>query len=146
MGESGSFRFYKDGKIAVISDCNYPEGFEVNNDDSPTLETGSFSPAFLYENFGTRIGDAFSKPLDNYTVKCNPYSFSYAPSKHVNKHKGVIGIPEVGAKVWVFHYEGDHNYPVYFGNYNSFRELAPLKELSGDNTQGIKYPIAFENT
>ena len=115
MGESGNFRYYKDGEISTISDCNYPEGFQVNDTSTPTLSAGSFSPAFLYENEGTVLGDAFNKPLNNFTVKCNPYSFCYRPSKHVNKLKGVNGVPEVGSNVWVFHYEGDLNFPVYFG-------------------------------
>lgn len=115
MGESGNFRYYKDGEISTISDCNYPEGFRIVDKDPPTLKLGSFSPAFLYENEGTVLGDAFSTPLNNFTVKCNPYSFCYRPSKHVNKSKGINGVPEVGSNVWVFHYEGDLNFPIYFG-------------------------------
>jgi hypothetical protein len=143
FGESSNFRYYKDGKISTISDCNYPEGFEINNTDSPTLSAGSFSPAFLYENEGTRLGDAFSKPLDNFSVKCNPYAFSYAPSKHVHKAKGMFGVPEIGSKVWVFHYEGDSNYPVYFGGYRDYRELALINDTDNKKQIGQKYPLDF---
>lgn len=115
VGESGNFRYYKDGEISTISDCNYPEGFRIVDKDPPTLELGSFSPAFLYENEETSLGDAFNTPLNNFTVKCNPYSFCYRPSKHVNKSKGINGVPEVGSNVWVFHYQGDLNFPIYFG-------------------------------
>ena len=99
VGESGNSRYYKDGEISFISDCNYEEGFIVNDTESPSLSSGSFSPAFLYENKGTAIGDAFSDPVTNFCVKCNPYAFSYRPSKYVNKAKGMFGIPEVGSKV-----------------------------------------------
>lgn len=144
MGESSNFRYYKDGEISTLSDCNYLDGFEKNNTDAPTLSSGSFAPAFLYENEGTRLGDAFNAPLDNFSVKCNPYSFSFNPSKHVNKSKGMFGIPEIGAKVWVFHYEGDLNFPVYFGVMHDYRELALINNT--DNTDKIsgKYPIDFE--
>ena len=145
FGESGNFRYYKDGEISTISDCNYSEGFEVNNSDVPTLSAGSFSPAFLYENEGTRIGDAFHSPLDNFTSNCNPYSFLYAPSKHVNKSKGIFGIPEVGSKVWVFHYEGDLNFPIYFGVVGkSYRELSLINNTNNKELFGIKIPSTFE--
>lgn len=144
FGESGNFRYYKDGEIATISDCNYPEGFDIIDSDSPTLSSGSFSPSFLYENSGTRIGDAFSKPMDNFTVNSNPYAFQYAPSKNVNKSKGIFGIPEVGSKVWVFHYEGDLNFPIYFGVVGkSYRELALINNTDNDKSIGIKYPYDF---
>jgi hypothetical protein len=144
FGESGNFRYYKDGEIATISDCNYIEGFQTNDSDPITLKNGSFSPSFIYENVGTRLGDAFNKPLDNFTVNANPYSFQYAPSNNVNKSKGVFGIPEVGAKVWVFHYEGDLNFPIYFGVVGkSYRELSLINNTDNDKSIGIKYPNGF---
>jgi hypothetical protein len=145
MGESGNFRYYKDGEISTISDCNYEDGFQVIDKDPPTLQKGSFSPAFLYENEGTALGDAFSKPLDNFSIKCNPYAFSYRPSKHVNKAKGIFGIPEIGSKVWVFHYEGDLSYPVYFGVHRDYRELSLLNETDNEDKIASKYPSDFEN-
>ena len=144
-GESGNYRFYKDGELSTISDCNFAEGFTVNDKEPPTLEKGSFSPAFLYENEGTTLGDAFNKPLDNFSVKCNPYAFSYRPSKHVNQTKGLVGIPEVGSKVWVFHYEGDLNFPVYFGVSQDFRSLTLLNNTDNDKMIGNTYPSDFEN-
>jgi hypothetical protein len=143
FGESGNFRYYKDGEISTISDCNYPEGFEIINTDYPTLSGGSFAPAFLYEHSSTVLGDAFNTPLSNFTVKCNPYSFSYRPSKHVNKSKGINGVPEVGAKVWVFHYEGDLNFPIYFGVVGpSVR--SNLIMIDGDNDKKIS-PSGIHN-
>ena len=69
FGESGSARYWKDGEMALISDCNYEEGFEVNNTDFISLSGGAFAPAFLYENESTVLGDGFSSPLSNLTVK-----------------------------------------------------------------------------
>ena len=145
MGEMGSFRYYKDGEISTISDCNYPEGFQINDTVSPSLSAGSFSPAFLYENSGTALGDAFSNPLGNFTVKCNPYSFAYRPSKHVNKCKGLFGIPNVGSKVWVFHAEGDLNFPVYFGGMNDYRELSLINNNDNAEKLSFEYPSTFES-
>lgn len=145
MGESGNFKYYKNGEISTISDCNYEEGYEIINQEFPTLEKGSFSPSFLYENETTALGDSFSEPLDNFCVKCNPYSFSYRPMKNVNKAKGIFGIPEVGSKVWLFHDMGDLNFPIYFGVHHDFREFTLLNDT--DNEFGIssKYPSNFEN-
>lgn len=134
FGESGNFRYYKDGEISTISDCNYPEGFQINDVTTPTLSGGSFAPAFLYENENTVLGDAFATPLNNFSVKCNPYSFCYRPSKHVNKSKGINGVPEVGSNVWVFHYEGDLNFPIYFGVVGpSVRSNLGLIDADNDN-------------
>jgi hypothetical protein len=145
VGEIGNFRYYKDGKICTISDCNYPEGFEINNTESPTLSAGSFSPAFLYENYETRLGDAFSSPHSNYCIKGNAYSYANAPTKYSNKSKGLFGVPEVGSKVWVFHYMGDYNYPIYFGSVGkSYRELSLINDYT-ENVISSKINNTFEN-
>ena len=145
VGESGNFRYHKDGEISFISDCNYEEGFTVNDTEAPSLSAGSFSPAFLYENESTVLGDAFSDPVANFCVKCNPYSFSYRPSKYVNKAKGMFGVPEVGSKVWVFHYEGDLNFPVYFGVVRDYRSLTLINDTDNKEMIGPKYPADFDN-
>lgn len=146
MGESGNARYYQNDEesLAVITDCNYSEGFVYNNTSFPTL-TGSFSPSFLYENKETMMGDAFSQPLVNYTTKCNTYAFGYKSQKFSNKTKGLMGIPEVGSKVWVFHYLGDLNFPVYFGVYQDFRSLTLINNTSNDNLISNTYPNDFEN-
>lgn len=141
FGESGNFRYNKDNEKSTISDSNYEEGFDTIEDAPPSLTSGSYSPALLYENNGTALGDAFSSPLDNLGVKCNPYSFQYKPDKNVNKAKGVFSIPEVGAKVWVFHYMGDLNFPVYFGVYRDYRELTLINKTDNSEQQSITYPI-----
>lgn len=145
LGESGNLRYYKDGTISTISDCNYVDGFEVNNDTPMSLETGTYSPAYLYENESTVAFDAFSTPLANLSVKCNPYSYSYRPSKHVNKSKGTFGVPEVGSKVWVFHYDGDLNYPVVMGIYHDYREFTLINDTDNNEKIGPEYPADFDN-
>lgn len=140
FGESSNSRYISDEEIVTLSDCNYPEGYESNNTEPPTLQGGSFSPAFIYENEGTPIGDAFSEPLVNFTVKCNSYAFNYRPSKHVNQTKGMIGIPEVGAKLWVFHYQGNLNFPVYFGVSQDYRSLTLLNNTDNKYKLSPNYP------
>ena len=146
MGESNNFRHSKgDVNISTITDGNYEEGFVVNDKNPPSLSAGSFSPAFLYELDETTLGDAFGSPLDNFSVKCNPYAYSYRPSKHVNKSKGVFGIPEVGSKVWVFHYTGDLQFPVYFGVTQDYRSLTLINNTDNENKISSTYPSEFEN-
>lgn len=151
MGESTNFRYYKDGKISTISDCNYKDGFTKNNDNPPDENIGAFSPAFLYDLSDrdysgiTSTVDAFSDPTKNFTGSCNPYAYSYRPNKHANTTKGIIAIPEVGSKVWVFHYEGDLNFPVYFGVMQDFRSISAIDSTYGDKNVSIYHPNNFEN-
>lgn len=145
FGESSNARYYKDGKIATITDANYLSAFRTNDTKSITLQEGSFSPAFLYDNVSTSLGDGFSNPIGNYSVNCNPYSFNYRPIKHVNKAKGLTGIPEIGSKVWVFHNDGDLNFPVYFGISHDYRELTLINDTDNANQISPTYPSTFEN-
>lgn len=145
FGESGGGRYFKDGELAVVSDTNYSDGFESNNEESPTLQNGSFSPSFIYENFDTMMSDAFDDPLDNYTVKCNSFSFGYKPKKFTNKSKGIFGVPEVGSKVWLFHYLGDLNFPIYFGTSQDFRSIMLLNRNDNESNISPYYPNDFEN-
>lgn len=147
MGESGNGRYFKqDGDgLAVITDSNYSETYETNNTEVPTLQEGSFSPSFLYENKSTMVSDAFANPLDVFSVKCNPYAFGYKSNNFTNKSKGMFGIPEVGSKIWVFHYLGDLNFPIYFGVSQDFRGLTLINRTDNDNKISPYYPNDFEN-
>lgn len=145
FGEGVNSRYYTKDEIATTSDCNYTEGFEVNNEESITLKKGSYSPGFLYENENTRLGDAFSSPKDNFSVKCNPYSFGYAPNTYTNKTKGIIGVPNVGTKVWVFHELGSYLHPVYFGVIHDQRELSVLNNTDNASFISPSYSGDFEN-
>jgi len=145
FGESNNSRYYSEDEIVTISDCNYVEGFRENDTEGISLSSGAFSPAFLYENDSTVIGDAFGSPNSNFSGKCNPYAFSYRPSKHVNKLKGIIGIPEVGAKVWVTHSGSDLNFPIVMGAYQDYRSLTLLNDTDNKNKISPTYPSDFEN-
>jgi hypothetical protein len=105
----------------------------------------SKSPSYLYEQKKTAVTDAFSEPNNTSSMKANPYSYGYAPQKFSNKSKGVVGIPEVGAKVWVFHYMGDLNFPVYFGITQDYRGLSLINRSDNESTASIYYPNNFEN-
>lgn len=156
MGETGSYRYVKDMQISTISDCNYPEGFAIIDTKGPVIDapynptteiiqSGSFSPAFIYETEEYNPSDNFSNPQQTYSTKGNPYSYMYRPSNHTNKAKGSFGVPEIGSKVWVFHYEGDLNFPVYFGSYRDYRELSRLNKTDNNEKIGVTYPNDFEN-
>jgi hypothetical protein len=135
IGESGEYRYDEENKNAVHGDYNY---VPIENPlDDPTLENGFFSPAFLYTTRESMVNDAFISPLSNFTGKANQYGYAYQPSKF-DKSKGVFGVPEVGSKVWVFHYEGDLHFPVYFWVY---RSQSQTKEINTLDT----YPSTFEN-
>jgi hypothetical protein len=145
FGESGAGRYYKDDEICTITDANYQQTFEINNKEPISISTGTFAPAFLYENDSTVLGDAFNAPLKNFTSKCNPYSFAFKPTKHVNKSKGVFGIPEVGSNVWVFFDNGDSSYPVYFAVSHDLRELTLINDTDNSGQLSPSYPSIFEN-
>lgn len=145
FGESGAGRYFKDGEICTVSDANYISAFQINDNDPITLESGTFAPAFLYENSSTVLGDGFNNPTVNYSVNCNPYSFTFKPTKHVNKAKGVFGIPEVGSNVWVFFDDGDTTFPVYFGVMHDLRETTLINDTDNAAQLSPVYPSTFEN-
>lgn len=147
MGESGIGRFNAPSEIATLTDTNYDDYFETNNTESPSVTDGAFSPAYFFENYETCLVDAFASPVGAMSVNNNPYSLLGRPSKHVNKSKGVFGVPNVGSRVWVFHYSGDINFPVYFGIRHDFRETSLMLDLDQPDTklQSLDYPGVFEN-
>jgi hypothetical protein len=148
FGESGNTRYFSPDDINTISDSNYEDeekGFGVIDENPPTLDKGLYSPAYLYENKETAVSDKFINPISNFSVRCNSYGFSYRPSKHVNKTKGMMGIPEVGSKVWVFHHQGDFQSPVYFGVYQDQRSMALINEVDNEFLISNTYPSEFEN-
>lgn len=145
FGEGVGSRYYNTEGIATTSDCNYLSGFQVNNTQSITLSGGSFSPSFLYENNDTKLGDGFTSPLNNFAVKGNPYGFGYASNKYTNKTKGIMGVPNVGTKVWVFHEQGSYLNPVYFGIIHDNRELSILSNTDNESQISPSYSGDFEN-
>lgn len=156
IGESGPGRYCNYEDIATISDTTEFDEFNTNDQTPPSLENGAFSPAWVYEHEDTVVHDIFNDPITDgngsngmahLMGNCNPYSYLTRPSTQVNKSKGVYGVPEVGSKVWVFHYNGDLNQPVYFGVYHDFRELALISNLDQPDCkkQSLNMPDIFEN-
>jgi len=147
FGEGGPGRYNASSEICTISDTDYFDEFETNNTENPTIEHGSFSPAWLYETYNCSIGDAFRDPVNLMTVNNNPYSFLTRPSKYVNKSKGIFGVPSIGTKVWVFHFNGDTNFPVYFGTRHDYRETSLIQEHDQPDCKGqsLSQPGVFEN-
>lgn len=147
MGEGGPGRYNAPNEICTLSDADYFQGFSTNDTEPPTSERGSFSPSFFFENYETQIGDAFTDPVSNIGGVNNPYAFVGGPSNNVNKSKGIFSVPSVGTKVWVFHYSGDVNFPVYFGMRRDFRENSLINNLDQENCnlQSLDYPGDFEN-
>ena len=128
MGELGPGRFFsgvKDG-IGSVSDSNSPVE-ALRNDVKPINELdGVSAPARAQTIAGKQMGDEFQDPGKNSTVFNNPNSFEFAPIKYVDGAKGMYGVPNVGAQVWVFHYQGDLNFPVYFGGRAGYGEIATI--------------------
>lgn len=147
FGEGGPGRYNADGQICTVSDTDYYDEFETNNTEAPSVENGSFSPAWFYEEYSGSIGDAFRDPTELMTANNNPYSYLTRPSKQVNKSKGVFGVPEIGTKVWVFHYNGDTNFPVYFGVRHDYREISLIynHDQPDCDRQSLTQPGVFEN-
>ena len=160
LGENSPGRYLAPEGTATTTDADYVQGFTTNDTEPPTEADGSFGPSFWYENFETNRGDAFVKPNSegNFTAKNNPYSYQFRPSNQVNKPKGVFCAPSVGSQVWVFHYRGDYNFPVYIGGRHDFRGNCLITD--SDSTQGyaaagggneiedlhsLDYPGVFEN-
>ena len=93
----------------------------------------------------------------NYAVNNNPYSFHFRPSNQVDKGKGVFSVPSIGSQVWLFHYRGDYNFPVYIGGRTDrrvssliYNEDAPAGSRGREGTPGginhsMDYPGVFEN-
>ena len=149
LGEYGPMRYNGPGEIGTASDTNFKEGFQTNDEKPPNIEEGSFGPAFAYENQETNIGDAFTDPTNTFTVNNNPYGQDFQPNNYNNAPAGTFGVPRVGAQVWVFHYRGDLNFPVYFGGRVSYRETGPIfadAPTTGDGPAPSQdYPDIFEN-
>ena len=146
LGENSPARYQSLEEISTLTDSNFEDTFETNNEEPPTVDEGAFGPSFWYENKDTNSSDAMSNPTGNFIGNNNPYSFLYRPANHVNKPKGVYAVPSVGSKVWVFMYKGDPNFPVYVGGRHDFREnvLITNSEAS-ENLQSLDYPGTFEN-
>ena len=152
MGEHGPGRFFagvNDG-VSTISDSDLPEEAVNRNDTTPiNKQTGVTSPALIEAAEASAKGDAFSDPSKNSTGINNPDAKGYAPIAYPNASKGVFGTPNVGAQVWVFHYNGDLNFPVYFGGRSGYGDVATIMAAEqgefGSPAISQDYPADSEN-
>jgi len=146
MGESDSGRYNAYKKKSTISDSNY---LDYDNDADKNKHT----PAWFWESEEFVAGDANTHPVENLTNNSNPFAYLNRPSSYANLTKGVVGVPNVGSKVWVFHDHGDLNYPVYFGVRRAFRETGLMADLDQFTDEGsdvkdhksLDYSTVFEN-
>jgi len=148
---SGRFNYFlREGSISDTARLStFPPSKEKNLDyDNQNVDDIGEKPANIYESVNYRLHDAFNDPKSNNTNLANKYSFNYTPNSYSNKAKGVFGVPNVGAHVYIFFQRGDRQKPVYFavaygkedwkGIYNTVDEL-------GDDLKGQDYPGSFEN-
>ena len=142
MGEHGPGRYFAPEGTAVMTDTDFPDGFRTNDTTPPTLEDYTGPPSFFFGLEGAS-NDAFDG--SNEFTALNPYTDMYTPQNYENGPKGVVGVPMVGAQVWVFLYKGDLNFPVYFGGRFNSRETALIYNSTGEEGQSFDYPDAFEN-
>lgn len=145
FGEASPGRYQSSTKVATITDSNYEDQFEINDEEPPTIEKGSFGPSFLWENYDTIVRDAFANPTSNYAKQCNPYAYMYTPSSNANTPKGIFSVPSVGSKMWVFLYNGDPNFPVYIGSRNDYRGQVLINNMDNKEELTLDYPGSFEN-
>lgn len=145
MGEHGAGRYQSTKQTATVTDSNYEDTFDTNRTEAPTIESGAISPSFLYSNYDTTISDGFKSPRSTIGTSANMYSFLTRPANNSSKPKGVFSIPNVGSKLWVFHYKGDLNFPVYFGGILNYRETLLINGMDNNNQQSLDYPSLFEN-
>ena len=97
------------------------QGKGTINDGNDIMNNGSAPSKAQMEG---KNSDANTE--NNNTTLNNPTGDNYVANAYPNAPKGVYGVPSIGAKVWVFHYGGDLNFPVYFGGRSSVNDSAPI--------------------
>lgn len=115
-------------------------------------------PAASYTGAGN-VHDGFNDA--GKTGILNPYTFEYDPSDYSSLAAGMFTIPNVGAHVWIFFENGDHNCPVYWASSYSQSDYKriyttvkftdkTLSTLGSDalNKAGVSvdYPSEYENS
>lgn len=131
-----------DSSFVGLSGFQSGKEFTPDSNDVTTDGTGEKEGA-IYEKYKTKLKDPFSNPQLNNVNQVNINAHEYVPSTYSNKPKGVFGIPSVGSHVWVFFYDGDPHYPVYFAvsfGKSDWNDIYDFK----DNT-GLDYPSSCEN-
>ena len=116
MGESGTSHYFA-SKGEQISKATYVG--TATQSKVPSDKSGGSMGRVTIATDGADCADAW---VDGKLGKANVTGAAYAPKNSGPESSGVYGVPQVGAHVWVFHYRGDLNYPVYFGTSSSYRD------------------------
>jgi hypothetical protein len=116
------------------------EGNVSDANDDTLRSSNSNSPGKHIEIHDNKIHDAFNNAGDTYFENGNKYSYNYTPNTYSNAAKGIFGIPNVGAHVWVFFESGDPMSPVYFASHQGEKDW---KSIFGE--KGLNYPGTYEN-
>lgn len=151
VGQSASGRVNAYHNVASVSDTNSFAHFTSTSAESTDTSLNPSGigekPARKYEYETGRLSDAFSSDEfgDETGAKHpNKYSYHYRPTSYSNCAKGVFGIPNVGAHVFVFFLDGDPTDPIYFAA--SFGQDDWQSVFGHENATSPDYPGSYENT
>jgi phage baseplate assembly protein gpV len=123
----GFSSFNSASKRATVSDSPSYVNQQAEEDGS----TGAPAGADVKRN---PPSDAFSASSDN----PNPLGSSYNAQAFYNAPKGMFGIPQVNAKVWLFFLNGNPHSPVVFG-------YSPSANTYNEIYDDTNYPSGYEN-
>lgn len=123
----GFSSFNSASKRATVSDSPSYVNQQAEEDGS----TGAPAGADVKQN---PPSDAFSSSSDI----PNPLGASYTSQSFYNAPKGMFGIPQVNAKVWLFFLNGNPNSPVVFG-------YSPSANTYNQIYDDTNYPNGYEN-
>lgn len=150
-GQSSTGRYHAYSDTGSVSDTNTLNNFTPVSGYQPTehsLNNDGIGekPARKYEIEHTQLNDAFADSKQGSpggAKRPNKYSYDYKPSSYSNCAKGVFGVPNVGAHVWMFFMGGDPQHPAYFAA--SFGEHDWRSVFGSKNHDSADYPATYEN-
>lgn len=137
IGESSLGKYNRTKNISSSADISNPEGMEDvgNLYDAEGRQT---PPSIQF----SRVSDGFANAPDIMVQKTNTYAYSYMAQGYPNAPKGIYGVPNVGAKVYVLFINGSFRDPVVVG---SVTTSTGYKQTFGTNTTAPSYPGVYEN-
>jgi len=119
FGGSSGGRYNATEKFGTISDSSFldtakPQENYKTTEFSQNIDGIGEKPGNAVERKSVPLCDAFNSAPANNVAHVNPNSYGYVPSCYSNRAKGLFCIPNVGAHVWVFFYDGNPLRPVYW--------------------------------
>lgn len=119
FGAGSGGRYNATELTGSISDSSFldttkPDKDFSTQDFSQNTDGIGEKPGNLYEKKPIQVSDAFYSSMRSNVNRVNPNAYAYKPSNYSNKAKGLFGIPNVGAHVWIFFLEGNPLRPVYW--------------------------------